>query len=110
MKVEKMEPNNYVLGSKVRKILSVYKDGKEIKDLEILKYSPNDLIDHLERQFTDGMTWENYGKWHVDHIQPISSFNINEIGDEEFIKCWSLKNLQPLWGEDNIRKSNKIIN
>ncbi len=77
---------------------------------EILKYSPNDLIDHLERQFTDGMTWENYGKWHVDHIQPISSFNINEIGDEEFIKCWSLKNLQPLWGEDNIRKSNKIIN
>jgi hypothetical protein len=77
---------------------------------EILKYSPNDLIDHLERQFTDGMTWENYGKWHVDHIQPISSFNIKEIGDEEFIKCWSLKNLQPLWGEDNIRKSNKIIN
>ena len=40
MKVEKMEPNNYVLGSKVRKILSLYKDGKEIKDLEILKYSP----------------------------------------------------------------------
>jgi hypothetical protein len=77
---------------------------------DILKYSPNDLIDHLERQFTDGMTWENYGKWHVDHIQPISSFNIREIGDEEFIKCWSLKNLQPLWGEDNIRKSNKIIN
>ena len=77
---------------------------------DILKYSPNDLIDHLERQFTDGMTWENYGKWHVDHIQPISSFNIKEIGDEEFIKCWSLKNLQPLWGEDNIRKSNKIIN
>jgi hypothetical protein len=77
---------------------------------EILKYSPNDLINHLERQFTDGMTWENYGKWHVDHIQPISSFNIKEIGDEEFIKCWSLKNLQPLWGEDNIRKSNKIIN
>jgi hypothetical protein len=40
MKVEKMEPNNYVLGSKVRKIMSIYKDGKEIKDLEILKYSP----------------------------------------------------------------------
>jgi hypothetical protein len=40
MRVEKMEPNNYVLGSKVRKILSIYKDGKEIKELEILKYSP----------------------------------------------------------------------
>ena len=40
MKVEKMEPNNYVLGSKVRKIMSIYKDGKEIKELEIVKYSP----------------------------------------------------------------------
>ena len=76
---------------------------------EILNYSPDELINHLETQFTDGMTWENYGRWHVDHIRPISSFNINQIGDEEFMKCWSLENLQPLWGEDNIRKSNKMI-
>jgi hypothetical protein len=76
---------------------------------EILNYSPDELINHLEMQFTDGMTWENYGRWHVDHIRPISSFNINKIGDEEFMKCWSLENLQPLWGEDNIRKSNKMI-
>jgi hypothetical protein len=75
----------------------------------ILQYSQNDLIDHLEKQFIDGMTWENYGKWHVDHIRPVSSFKINEIGDEEFMKCWSLQNLQPLWAEDNIRKSNKIL-
>ena len=40
MRIEKMEPNNYVLGSKVRKIISLYKDGKEIKDLEIIKYPP----------------------------------------------------------------------
>ena len=75
----------------------------------ILQYSQNDLIEHLEKQFIDGMTWENYGKWHVDHIRPVSSFKINEIGDEEFMKCWSLQNLQPLWAEDNIRKSNKIL-
>ena len=40
MRIEKMEPNNYVLGSKVRKIMSIYKEGKEIKELEIVKYSP----------------------------------------------------------------------
>jgi len=76
---------------------------------EILKYSPEELISHLEKQFKDGMTWDNYGEWHVDHFIPISSFNIKEIGDSEFMKCWSLSNLQPMWGEENIRKSNKIF-
>ena len=55
------------------------------------------------------MTWENYGKWHVDHIKPISVHNIVEIGDEEFMKCWSLENLQPMWGKENIIKGSKII-
>lgn len=76
---------------------------------DILKYTPEELISHLENQFKDGMTWDNYGEWHVDHLRPISVFNIKEIGDEEFMKCWSLSNLQPMWGEENIRKSNKII-
>jgi hypothetical protein len=75
---------------------------------EILKYSPKNLIEHLENNFKDGMTWDSYGEWHVDHIKPISLFNILEIGDDEFMSCWSLNNLQPLWGEDNIRKSNKF--
>jgi hypothetical protein len=75
---------------------------------EILKYSPDELITHLEEQFTGEMSWDNYGVWHVDHIRPISSFNIQGIGDESFMECWSLKNLQPLWGDENIRKSNKI--
>ncbi|MDA9279969.1 hypothetical protein OAB94_02760 [Flavobacteriaceae bacterium] len=75
---------------------------------DVLPYSQEELIQHLENQFTDDLTWDNYGEWHLDHIIPISSFNIQEMGDEEFIKCWSLKNLQPLWGEENIRKSNSI--
>ena len=75
---------------------------------EILKYTPDELIIHLEEKFTGEMSWDNYGIWHVDHIRPISSFNIQEIGDESFMECWSLKNLQPLWGDENIRKSNKI--
>jgi len=76
---------------------------------EILGYTPYDLIEHIESKFTEGMSWENYGEFHIDHIIPISSFNIQEIGDNEFMRCWSLENLQPMWGEENIRKSNKII-
>ena len=76
---------------------------------EILEYTPYELSEHLENQFTEGMTWENYGEWHVDHRMPITSFNFQEIGDNEFLRCWGLDNLQPMWGDENIRKSNKIL-
>ncbi len=74
---------------------------------DILQYTPEQLITHLELQFKDTMGWNNYGEWHVDHKLPITHFNISEIGDEEFMRCWSLDNLQPMWGIENIRKSNK---
>ena len=76
---------------------------------DVLQYTPEELINHLEKQFKDDMTWDNYGIWHVDHKFPITSFDIQEMGDEEFMRCWSLDNLQPMWGEENIRKSNKIL-
>jgi hypothetical protein len=76
---------------------------------DILQYTPEELIIHLEKQFKDDMTWDNYGIWHVDHKLPITSFDIQEMGDEEFMRCWCLDNLQPMWGEENIRKSNKIL-
>jgi hypothetical protein len=76
---------------------------------DILQYTPEELIVHLEKQFKDDMTWDNYGVWHVDHKLPITSFDIQEMGDEEFMRCWCLDNLQPMWGEENIRKSNKIL-
>ena len=58
----------------------------------------------LESQFKDGMTWYNYGEWHVDHIKPISLFNFKHPTDNEFQECWSLDNLQPLWAIDNLSK------
>jgi len=76
---------------------------------DILKYTPEQLISHLEDRFSENMSWDNYGEWHVDHVKPISSFMILEIGDEAFMNCWSLGNLQPMWGVDNIKKSNKLL-
>jgi hypothetical protein len=76
---------------------------------DVLEYTLDDLVAHLESQFVDGMNWGNYGRrWHVDHKKPISRFDWN--GDDimsVFRECWALSNLQPLWGEDNVRKSNR---
>jgi hypothetical protein len=94
-------------------IYQVLKENRVDKNqsyFDVLQYTPEQLIVHLEKQFTERITWENYGEWHVDHKLPISSFNIQKMGDSEFMKCWSLENLQPMWGEENIRKSNKIFN
>jgi len=76
---------------------------------DILRYSPEELVVHLENQFTEGMEWDNYGEWHVDHRLPITSFKFKEVGDNEFMRCWELNNLQPMWGDENISKSNKIM-
>lgn len=57
--------------------------------------------------FQPGMTWENYGKWHIDHKTPDSWFQYNSINDDGFKKSWALENLQPMWAKDNLSKGNK---
>jgi len=75
---------------------------------KIVNYSLQDLKKHLEKQFTEGMNWDNYGEWHVDHKIPVSVFNFKTVHDIDFKKCWRLKNLQPMWGKDNISKGNLL--
>jgi len=76
----------------------------------LVGYTIDDLKKHLEKQFTGGMTWDNYGRggWNIDHIIPISKWNFTSPAHDDFNKCWELKNLQPLWEVENIRKSNKL--
>jgi len=80
------------------------KNGNHWEDL--VGYNLNDLMTHLEKTFSGGMDWNNYGKWHIDHIRPISSFNFNSYEDVEFKECWQLSNLQPLWEHENKVKKN----
>lgn len=72
-----------------------------------LGYTVTDLMLHIEKQFKEGMSWDNYGEWHIDHITPQTWLPFSSIEDENFIKCWSLTNLQPLWAKENISKSNR---
>jgi hypothetical protein len=85
------------------------KTGKKGKrSFSLLGYSPDELKKHLEKQFKENMSWENYGEWHIDHIIPISVFNINSSEDIDFKRCWSLNNLRPLWAIDNMKKRTKL--
>ncbi len=65
-------------------------------------------MNHLEALFTDGMTWDNYGEWHVDHKIPMNSFIFESVDDDGFKECWKLDNLQPLWALDNLSKGTKF--
>ena len=65
------------------------------------------LWKHLEKTFKKGMTRENYGKWHIDHIIPCSSFDLTK--PEEQVKCFHYTNLQALWAYENISKSDKFV-
>lgn len=79
---------------------------KKGKTMELTGCSKQELLDYLESKFSEGMTWENYGKWHIDHIRPCVSFNLED--SEEQKKCFHWTNLQPLWAVDNIRKGGKV--
>lgn len=70
-----------------------------------LPYTLEQLTYNLQSKFQLGMSWQNYGKWHIDHVIPDCRFNYKSVDDEEFQKCWSLDNLQPLWAEENWRKN-----
>lgn len=71
---------------------------------EYLGCSLDQLKLYLESKFAQGMSWNNYGKWHIDHIVPFASAKNNE----ELIKLCHYSNLQPLWAYDNLSKGAKV--
>lgn len=76
---------------------------------ELLDFTPEQLVYHIEKQFTQGMSWENYGDWHIDHIIPCAEVNYETPYDLGFKIVWALTNLRPLWAEDNLRKGAKRL-
>jgi len=79
---------------------------KNHSTMELTGCSKEELIQHLESQFSEGMTWENWSLngWHIDHIRPVSSFDLSDPAQVK--ECFHYSNLQPLWAIDNLKKSN----
>lgn len=88
------------VGARINQCLKGVKADKGL--FSRLQYSLADLMAHLEAQFQPGMTWENYGQWHVDHVKPCALFDFTDA--QQFNQCWALSNLQPLWALDNLIK------
>ena len=81
------------------------KGEKKDKFIDLIGCNLENLKIHLEKKFLHGMTWDNYGEWHVDHIIPCAAFNLSI--EEEQKRCFHFTNLQPLWAKDNLSKGGR---
>jgi hypothetical protein len=99
-------PNGYLKSIVSSRVKSALKSNKNKKTIEYLGCTIDEFKKHIQEQFTDGMTWDNYGEWHIDHIIPIK-YQIPSI--EEVIERLHYTNTQPMWAKENISKGNRYI-
>lgn len=96
------------LRSRTSKAIKSKNGTKSYKTMDLIGCSILKLKEHLESQFVDGMSWDNYSHqgWNIDHIKPCASFDLTDV--EEQKKCFHYTNLQPLWAVDNYKKGKKL--
>ncbi len=77
--------------------------------MNLIGCSLDQLKVHIEKQFEEGMSWDNYGfyGWHIDHIIPCVKFDLSK--EEHQKECFNFKNLKPLWMKDNLAKGGKLL-
>ena len=91
---------------RLRDILKSFgKKHKYKSSLVLLGCDLNYFRKYIEDKFTDGMSWDNIAEWHLDHIKPCSSFDLTDLSQQK--ECFFYKNLQPLWGVDNLKKGSQ---
>jgi hypothetical protein len=93
------------LGNRTYKAFRNKKWNKNTKTQEMLGVDYQTAFKHIESRFKKGMSWYNFGEWHIDHIIPLASAKT----EKELIELCHYTNLQPLWAEENIKKGDKII-
>lgn len=93
---------------RISKIISSALKGTAYNNskVELLGCTPLEVVNHIESQFEDGMSWDNYGikTWHIDHIKPLSAHDLTN--PDEVKLAFHYTNLQPLWASENLFKSN----
>lgn len=107
---KKVDPAFKLLKTLRSRLSSALKNQNAIKSnktMDLVGCTIPFLRGYLEANFKDGMTWENHGEWHIDHIKPCASFNL--LDEKEQKKCFHYKNLQPLWATENLSKGDKEL-
>ncbi len=95
-------PHKYAWRTVLNNALKSFETSKKRSTIDMLGYSADELKSHLESLFTEGMSWDNHGEWHIDHKKPVSLFDPET--DMSIVNA--LDNLQPLWAEVNLSKGN----
>ena len=95
----------HLVRNRINKYLKVKNYNKTNSAFIYIGCTPHELKIYLEQKFNSGMSWDNQGKWHIDHIIPLSSAKT----EEELYKLCHFTNLQPMWASDNIKKGAKIL-
>ena len=93
----------HLMNSRMRIFMRSRNIQKHNKTFDIIGCTPNELKEHIQTQFNNGMSWDNQGEWHIDHIIPLSSGK----NEDEIIRLCHYTNLQPLWAIDNMKKGSK---
>jgi len=83
--------------------LAVKGHNKSDNTMNLIGCDIDFLKEYIESQFSEGMCWDNYGEWHIDHIIPCCSFDFSSQDEQK--KCFNYKNLRPLWAIDNTLKA-----
>jgi hypothetical protein len=96
----------FVMNAINKKIIKLTVDEQDSVILKKIGYSIDELKSHLESKFQPGMSWDNYGEWHIDHVVPDSWFTYSSTDEKGFKDSYAINNLQPLWADQNIEKSN----
>lgn len=102
---EPMEMLKVRMRSRIHSALKRRHSRKTNPTMELLGCDRETLFRHIESKFVNGMTWNNRGLWHVDHVRPLASFDL--LDPDQLKEAFNYKNLQPLWAADNYRKGSK---
>lgn len=89
-------------------LVRLHSTKKTQQTLSLLGCSMPEFLKHLESKFQDGMSFSNYGEWHIDHKIPCDYFDLTK--SEQQAICFHYTNLQPLWAKDNLVKNNRLPN
>lgn len=95
----------YILRGRVQAAIKFRRGKKAYKTLALLGCTIDEARQHIEKQFREGMSWENHGMftWHIDHIIPLTKFDLTK--PEEQKKAFHFTNLQPLFAQENLSKN-----
>lgn len=106
----KTDPNfrlRRVLSVRVTDAIKNQATTKAYKTIELIGCTVDEVRVYLENQFVEGMSWDNHGEWHIDHVIPCASFDLSDPVQQK--KCFHYTNLQPLWAKDNLSKGDRIL-